>query len=215
MNFSKIVEQAITEVLEKVPWALENFEKYLSNNKWPLNYPKSKVIKTCDLIIKGEVHNDPGDCLLDLLLFRERSAPKTTKKQKDLLRKIISITESAEKVQCDHTNLGIAAFLHGGGFGPVYALPEVICLDCGLNVTIYDPKDYRKFSKEFGLQGGKKAFKTLTTWATECMKDRGLVFVDEVPNDPINEYKKAKYKWDKDIPFKISNKTALEKHSGV
>lgn len=215
MNFDEMIKETITGVIQKGTDPLAKFEQYLADNKWPLSYPKSKVIKTCYLLIKEEVHGDSHEQLLDTLLSQTRTAPKTTAAQKTMLRKIISLTDSSEQVQCDHKNIGIAAFLHGGGFCPVYAQPEVICLDCGLNVTIYSPKNYKKFSKEYGLQGGKKAFKDLAEWAMGCMKGRGLFWVDDVPNDPIGQYNKAKYKWNKKIPFRISDKSAFEKHTGV
>ena len=215
MDFANLIEQTITEVIEKTPWALESFEEHLANNKWPLSYPKSKVIKTCELLIKEEVYEDIHSQTLDLLLFQTRTAPKTTAAQKKMLRKIISLTENSEQIQCDHKNLGIAVFTSGGGFTPPFASPEVICLDCGLNVTIYSPRNYREFSKEFGLQGGKKAFRMLGEWAMECMKKGGVEWVDDVPNDPIGQYNKAKYKWNKKIPFRISDKKAFEEHTGV
>jgi hypothetical protein len=215
MDFYKIVEEMITGVVQKATDPLTKFKQYLADNKWPLSYPKSKVIKTCDLLIKEEVYENSHNQLLDLLLFQTRTAPKTTAAQKIMLRKIIFLTENSEHVQCDHKHLGIAVFMHGGGFSPAYALPEVICLDCGLNVTIYSPKNYRKFSKEYGLQGGQKAFKILAEWAMDCMKSRGVFWVDGVPNDPIGQYNEAKYKWDKEIPFRISDKRAFEKHTGV
>lgn len=215
MNFDEIIKAAITGVIQKATDPLAEFEQYLADNKWPLSYPKSKVTKTCGLLIKEEAYSDPDDRLLDLLLCQTRTAPKTTAAQKTMLQKIISLTKNSEQIQCDHKNIGIAVFTHGGGFCPPHALPEVICLDCGLNVTIYSPVDYREFSKEFGLQGGKKAFKMLGDWAMECMEKGGVFWVDEVPNDPIGQYNKAKYKWNKKIPFRISDKRAFEKQTGM
>lgn len=215
MDFNEIIKETITGVIQKATAPLARFEQHLANNKWPLSYSKSKVIKTCELLIKEEVYSNSHDQLLDVLLSQTRTAPKTTAAQRIMLRKIIFLTETSELVQCNHKNIGIAVFMHGGGFSPAYALPEVICLDCGLNVTIYSPKNYREFSKEFGLQGGKKAFKILGEWAMECMKKRGVAWIDDVPSDPIGQYNEAKYKWDKKIPFRISNKSNFEKHTGV
>ena len=170
--------------------------------------------KTCQCLIKEKMPSDPHRDLLDLLTYSTTSLKSTTKDQKKLLKQLIALVTATPLTECDHNNLGIAAFLHGGGFLPIYASPEIICLDCGLNVTVYNPKDYKRFSKEFGLGGGKAIFKDLQEWAIAGMKSKKLTWVDDVQNDPIGEYNKCKHKWTKNIPIKILNKKVFESKSG-
>lgn len=221
MLFINIVKTTINEVMGS--WedatSFEEFKSYLDEHGWPIRYPLPAFRKTINLIIKEKLPSDPEGELLDTLLGQTKKAVKLTKKQRGELKLMLDIAGAAKKQECSHENIGIAPFLHGGGFSPVFAKPEVICLDCGLNISFYSPRDLKVFKKEFGVSATKKGLSDLFNWAQTCMKnsradERRVRFAEEIAKDPIAAYNAAEYKWEKKIPFKITDAKKFESKSG-
>jgi hypothetical protein len=180
---------------------------YLKKNGWDISINKEKTIKDLKNILNGKLEKDPHQQLVDLLLFQKRSAIQLSEKQKDSLRKILSLIENSENKKCQHKELVIGYFLHGGGFCPIYPQPELICLDCGLNITLYN-------SKNKGIQISDKDMDALEKFGFQLMKDRKKMhFAEVITRDPIKAYNETQ-KWEGPLPLKIVDVKKLEENSG-
>lgn len=210
-------EQLLKDTLEQILKSdgevkvLNRFRTFLRDNGWPMGYAKSSFRSSVTLLINEELPDDPEGALLDMLIGQTRSPIKLKEGQKTVLKEMLKLGNAAERRKCEHKHLGIAPFVQGGGFFPCYAGPEVICLACGLNVTLYVPKSITKFKKDFGLDVTKEALKEIWDWANSC---KGIVSASDILRDPIGAYNRSKHHWEKEIPFKITNRKKFESKSG-
>lgn len=211
--FEKLLKDTVDKVLASggEMSAIEGFQAFLEDNGWPMGYARSTFHDAMSKIIQEELPDDPEGALLDMLLGQKRVPIKLKKGQKAALEKMVSLANAAERRKCVHEHLGIAPFIHGGGFSMPYAMPEVICTACGLNVTLYYPKSIAQFKKDFGLDVTKTTLKELMDWANSC---KGIVSASDILRDPIGAYNRSKHHWKKDIPFKIVNRKKFESKSG-
>lgn len=212
--FEKLLEDTMNKVLkgDGEMAAIEEFQAFLEDNGWPMGYAKSSFHNAMTNIIEEELPDDPEGVLLDMVLGQTRSAIKLKESQKVVLRKMVELANSSERHKCEHgKHLGIAPFMHGGGFSPPYTKPEVICTACGLNVTLYYPGSITRFKKDFGLDVTKDQLKELMDWANSC---RRVASANGILRDPIGAYNRSKNHWEKEIPFKIVNRKKFESKSG-
>lgn len=102
----------------------------------------------------SEILNDKHDFaeqMVDMLCGCKHTyvVPDTIR---DMFESAIKIIEQAKMPDCKHENLVILPLLHGGGFCPVFVLPELFCKECGLNVTLFRGKyvndKYKKMTPE-------------------------------------------------------------------
>ena len=214
-KFDELVNKTVKDIIDNVPRATYSLSRYIKDNKWPVRYSKEQLIKTFQAIIDEKYPPDPSNVMVDLLLMRTTKMKSTTEKQKSLFRKVIDIVTNAPVSTCNHTNLGISIFTSGGGFTPVMANPEVICLDCGLNVTLPTWMGLKELCSNFGIQSTLEKMKELMVWVADSYRSGGIFWVDDVPKDPIGQYNKAKYKWDKEIPFSIVDMKLFESRTGA
>lgn len=213
--FEKLLADTVDKVLkgDGEMSAIEEFQAFLDSNGWPMGYAKSTFHDAMANIIEEELPDDPEGALLDMVLGQTRSAIKLKESQRVVLKKMVELVNSSERRKCEHghKHLGIAPFMHGGGFCPPYTMPEVICTACGLNVTLYYPKSIAEFKKDFGLDVTKAQLKELMEWANSC---RGIVSSSDILRDPIGAYNRSKHRWEKKIPFRIVNRKKFESKSG-
>jgi hypothetical protein len=210
--FEQLLKDTISAVLADDPDASVDFEKFLADKGWPMGYDKSSFRGSINLLINESLPDDPEGTLLDLMLGRTRVPIEVTAPQKAAFEKIIKVTDASPQKTCPHENMGIAPFMHGGGFSPVMqAVPEVICRDCGLNVTLYLPKDMMDFEKRLGIATTKKKIEELHTWANSCERTDSA---NNILRDPISAFNRSKYKWEGKLPFSIINKKKFDAMSG-
>ncbi len=201
----KLVRDAVDAVINNKKRS-STLAAYLKKNGWDISINKKRTIEELKNMINEQVKRDPHDALVDLLLFQTVEAIKLSPKQKDSLKKILTLIENAKTKKCSHKRLVIGYFLHGGGFCPVYPQPELICLDCKLNVTIS--------GKDVGVEISKKNYDKLEQFGFQLMKDRKKMhFADVITRDPIKAYEESQ-KWEGPLPLKIIDFEKLELSSG-
>ena len=195
--------------------AVSGFEKHFSENPWPMSFNKDQAINAIQILLDEELPElDPGQAMMDLLLMQTRKPPTLSDEGKKLLERLKKVIRDANEIECTHENLGIAPFIHGGGFSPTFAAPELICTTCGLNVTLFPGIQPHKY----GLKISKKNLAELNTWANECDKaqretGKRVYVSDIITSDPIRAYDKS-IKWDGPLPLKIDKPKVLESMSG-
>lgn len=210
--FEQLLKDTINAVLADKPDATEGFEKFLAEKGWPMGYDKFSFRSSINLLINESLPDDPEGTLLDMLLGQTRVAIKVAIPQKAVFKKMITMSDSAPHRSCPHENMGIAAFMHGGGFSPVMqAVPEVICRDCGLNVTLHLPQDMMDFEKKLGIATTKKKIEKLHAWASSCKRTESA---NNILRDPIGAFNRSEHKWEGKLPFNIINKKKFEAMSG-
>jgi hypothetical protein len=208
--FEQMLKNMLTGVLANDKNPTKKFEDFLNERGWPQSYSKESLRKSINLLISEELPDDPSGELIDLILGQTRTTKKTTAKQRKIFKNILTLTDSTTTRGCDHT-LGIAPFIYGGGFTPIQSMPEVICTKCGLNVTLFKPRDVKKFEEKYGIKVVAEIFEEVVTWASTC---KGVELSDDILGDPIGMYIKSKNKWGGEFPFKIVNKVKFESMSG-
>ena len=193
--------------------AVASFAKYAKNNNWPFSYSMTETTEAIRMLIDGKLVDGPETLMLNLLMGMNRKQIKLTYFQKERLEKIISIIKGMEKVACAHKTLVIAPFIHGGGFCMPSTVPELICLDCGLNVTLglhaKSPEDY---AKNFGITIKQKNIDALHEWAKKCKR---VISSNGITSDPTTAYNNSPSKWPGKIPFEIKNIKLLDSRSGI
>jgi hypothetical protein len=98
---------------------------------------KRYYLKSCDKILNNEI--DDTQRLIDTLTWSKTSF-KLSRLQRENL-KLLRITVNRIKVvDCEHKNLRVIALLYGGGFTPTITLPELVCIDCELNITLFEKR---------------------------------------------------------------------------
>jgi len=192
--------------------ALKEFEEYFANNPWPMCMNKDSALEALQFLLDEKLPDpEPSDVMVSLLTMETRKAAKLSDDQRELVKKLRTLIENSKTIECNHETLGIAPFIHGGGFSPTFAAPELICLKCGLNITLFSGIKPNKY----GLKIPKKDLKSLNDWAESCLNDRSkqIHFSDDITKDPLGHYEKS-VKWDGPIPVKIVNQKVLESNTG-
>jgi len=213
MNFRKLLENTIRNIVKNrgQAKAVQLFQKYIDENGWPIAYAKSTANKALRLLINEELPDSPVQAVLDIMLSTTRKPVKLTESQVKHLKLIEEIVNKAKRCKCKHKDLGLAPFLHGGGFFPMTTIPELICKNCGLNVTLRPHIEIAYYRKHFGIIISKHFLEAIGYWAHYC---KNVQSSRDIVRDPIGAYNKSQ-KWIGPIHIEIENSTKLESKSGV
>lgn len=206
--------------LENIKQMVDEVEKHFQKNSWSLEKNKQDLIKALQYLHDSEIPMGMGS-FLDFMSGTIRKLPKLSDEVKEQIERLQNIIKNAKVTICEHKNLGIAPFLYGGGFTPIIVRPDLICLNCGLNVTLYTVHD-KKYEEIFGLEIiDKDCFSKIFEWVggeKEYGRNsllKGVLDSDDLINDPKGIYEKSENKWMGSIPFKIVDKNLLESLSGL
>jgi len=110
-------------------------------------------------------------------------------------------------------NLGIAAFMHGGGFTMPTHTAELICKDCGLNITLCPGIPTKTYKDDFGIIITPATLKKLDKWA-ESIDRTKVRSSSDILKDPVKIYNES-IQWDKAIPLKIVDIKKLNSKTGL
>jgi len=177
----------------------------------PLSHKKEKMIEDITTLLNDKPLKNCVHDLLAMMLCCETKVLKLTDSQKKQLFALVKFLKETEYKQCEHRNLGIGVFMHGGGFMPTRNLPELICLDCGLNITL--GKKFEYLESDLGLNMDEKSYESLHAWAYSLLGGKGKTeYAEVITVDPIGAYKRSS-KWNGDLPT-ITDRAKLEASSG-
>jgi len=216
MNFNKILQKTLEDIVKKrnQAKAVDDFQRFIAVNGWPLAVTKQSIYKALDYLDANKLPESEND-LLDMLIYgQKRSLPILTNYQKKMLKKIRKIVKTAKKDICKH-EIRISLFYHGGGFScMLFAQPELICIKCGLNVTINSSKI--EDLKDIGLSTTQKQLDQVNAWVKKCVDDKKIkiLFAEKISDDPIKALTLSEicpYKF----PFKIIDVVKFESKSGI
>ena len=151
--FMKGVEVIVKEDDEKGEKIIEELDKFFKVNPWPMQFSKKQAIHAIDCLLTETMPpRDPGSVMVDMMMMQSRKMPKLSAERKFKLQRLKTIVEGAKGDDCKHEDLGLAPFLHGGGLSPEFAVPELICKLCGMNVTLFSGIDVKKYKTEYGIK---------------------------------------------------------------
>lgn len=215
--------------IENVKQMVDEFEKYFKQDYWPIGRSKDDYLDALQAIHDSELPPDalnPFQMMTDVMEGTTRKLKKLSEEVKQEIKRLQQIVKDAKTIDCEHKKLVIAPFLHGGGLTPILAHAELICMDCGLNVTLHALREGVKnpdkvYREKFGLtivdkDGVKKLFKWVGNgeeWGGRHDL-KNVDWSDNLPSEPQAMYEKSENKWTAPIPFKIINKEILESLSG-
>lgn len=215
MKFIDIFNNCVRDIVKNrnQKRAVERLSLYIKENGFPITASKDNCIKHLK-----QIHDEVVDAerqTLALLTFSKVTAPKLTSYQKDRIKEVIDIIKKAKILnKCKHENVCLTASLHGGGFTPMMPLPEVICPDCGVNVTLYS-KDLKVLKTDFGISITKKGLDSIISWLKSIINNRLRTgFGEDVVKDPVEFLKNTQAKWEDKIPFKICDVQLFNARSG-
>ena len=214
MSFDDVIKRTMSDIVKKRSQAraVQAFQDFLTIYGWPMGYAKSTATKALRLLINEELPDDPVQPMLDMMAGVTRKPAQLNKFQKGKIQEMIEIIRVAKSHQCKHEKFGIAPFVYGGGFTPTYHAPELICRNCGLNVTLFGHTTVQRYHKDFGIRISKKNLEKLNQWANEC---RRVYSSSDIVKDPVGAYNRAQNKWKGPIPLKVENAVKLESKSGL
>jgi len=188
------------------------------------NGQKIQAITGIDKILNGK--RDAVDSMIDLLAMRKFKGYKLTPEQKNSLIKLVEVLKSVKSStkDCLHKRLEIYKLMHGGGFTPKILIPELVCRDCGLNISFpffikrhnEEPHKYindlNYCIKEFGITLTKEFVENLRDY----MKDKDKahwIGVENILSDPENVFKNVK-KMSSIKGLTVINKQKFDSFSG-
>ena len=207
-----IIKDALFKIVEDKESPIRELTDYFKKNPWPQAMSKEQCLSAIDLVIESKL--PPGNPLVDLLSMEKKVIPRMNKTQLKWLEQMKEIIVNSEMASCDHKDIGIAPFLHGGGFTPGFAaVPELICPECGLNVTLFSETKL----EDIGLEMSKEDFQALTDWAKGCYERRSekkVLSSSIITDNPVSALTKSPNKWKGILPT-ITNLVELGKKSGV
>jgi hypothetical protein len=215
--FMKAVTIIVKENDKNGQQVIEELETFFKVNPWPIQFSKKQAIHAIDcLLTKTMPPRDPGSVMVDMMMIQLRKMPKLSAARKFKLQRLKTIVEGAKGDDCKHEDLGLAPFIHGGGFTPTFAAPELICKSCGMNVTLFPGITVKKYKEDYGIKITKTKLMEINKWAEQCFNNRKMrvQFSDHITEDPIGAYNNS-VKWDGPIPLKIENQTVLQQKSGT
>ncbi len=197
---------------------VEKFQEYFNDNPWPPTMSKTKTLKGLQMLMDEELPTrDPGQVMADMLVMQTRIPLKISKARKSLLKKLKKLIEDSKDNDCTHEDLGVAVFMHGGGFCPVVGVPELICKTCGLNISLFP----EMVPKEYGIKVSKPNLKKLNTWAMERLnhqnhEDRSthVLSANDITKNPLMAYKNT-VQWEKEVPVEILNSEKATSKTGA
>jgi len=160
MNFNKIIKKTLKNIVKKRNQiqAVIDFQDFIDKNGWPIAVTKDSTYKAIDCLIESKLPDMPEN-LVDLVIHGQvRTLPTLTKYQIEMLRRVKKIIYNATVMKCNH-KIKIGVFYHGGGFTPsISACPELICENCGLNVTIKRRRTPKELKEIIGVKISKPMY---------------------------------------------------------
>lgn len=212
------VKVIVKDSLEGGKQVVEKFQEYFKDNSWPPTMSRTKTLKGLQMLIDEKLpESDPGEVMVDMLAMQTRTPLKISKARKSLLKKLKKLIEDSKDNGCAHEDLGIAVFMHGGGFCPVIGVPELICKTCGLNISLFP----EMIPKEYGIKVSKPNLKKLNSWANERLnsqnyEDRStrVLSANDITKNPLMAYKNT-VQWEKEVPVEILNSEKATSNTGA
>jgi len=215
MNFNKIIKKTLKNIVKKRNQiqAVIDFQDFIDKNGWPIAVAKDSTYKAIDHLIESKLPDMPEN-LVDLVIHGQvRTLPTLTKYQIEMLRKVKKIISKAKIMRCKH-KIKIGVFLYGGGFSPSFtACPELICENCGLNVTIYRSSS-KVIEENIGIKISNTMLNKLYGWADICLKNNKVNSANNIVADPIRALELSEKYPDK-FSFKITDIKKFESLSGL
>lgn len=212
MSFDKLMRTMLRDIVKNrgQSRAVIRFQKYINENGWPSAYNRSAACNSIRLLINRELPDDPVQVFSDMLCNIIRKPIELTKSQEKHLRLVIEIINKAKGNKCRHENLGIAPFLHGSVTSPIIAIPELICKNCGLNITLSNRISIADYRKNFGIKTSKEFLDAISRWAKNCQNvhSSGIIL-----RNPIETYNISS-QWHGAIDIEITDFTKLASKGG-
>ena len=212
MNSMKILQQAVNMVTDSSnsEKAVELVREHFEDNKVEAGFNKDVAKKRLEHVIalgtgKKELEIEPID-LFFLGMGEKREVKPFSDDMIEALKNIVKIIGGVEVDKCDHSNAKVIPLLYGGGFTPTMVEPELVCPDCGLNVTLT-----RQRIIDAGLS--KEYIKELYEWGSQDNKEKGVQSSSHIATRTRELFDKSKqYDGDMEPIFKIIDK--IEEFSG-
>ena len=137
MDVTKRIADAVVDIFEGKGEAATSVIDYLGSNTIDSLISIEQIAGTIDKLVDGKLGPDIATSITNLLCGISQTYPKPTLQQSAKLRKLSAAVRAVKLVSCSHPNSVISVFRHGGGFYGTVLLAELLCSDCGLNVTLH------------------------------------------------------------------------------
>lgn len=191
------------------------------------NYPMLSCLNRVSLCEKlQEVVDDvvpkmnSEDVATSLFGFVKKKVYLNASQKEDILR-IKSIIQNAKSYECEHKTLSVIPLLHGGGFTPDFAMPELVCPDCYLNVTLYPTNcvvNGNRFTNEsIGIKISKQDNDAFINFVNKCLYSPLKIHIHPSCNmirTPKKVYESSQ-KFFEDYTIEIINKELFESKTGL
>ena len=213
MNIEKLLTSTIRKIVKKRSQtkAVEEFKTIIEKYGWPMNVHKDTAYRTIDSVLQGQLLDDHQNTI-NMLLGCVTVFPKLNEFQKARLNELKIIIQKAKSKKCQH-DMKISVFYHGGGLTPILnPYPELICSNCGLNITVFGRT--REHVKKLGLSILQKDLDKLYTWAAKKFKEHKVQSASIITADPIRALNSSEV-YPRKFPFKITNLETFESKSGT
>jgi len=211
MNSTQILKRAVEMVAaRKHKKAIELVREHFESNKVEAGFNKEITVKRLKEVIalgtgKKEPEMEPID-LLHMGLGNRRKVTLFTDGAVKALKNIIEIVGNVKQGGCGHSNAKVIPLLYGGGFTPIMVEPELVCPDCGLNVTLT-----RQCVVDAGVP--EEYLKELYEWGRKDNKEKGVQSSNNVMTRPREILEQSK-QWDGDMEPIFAVIRKLEPFSG-
>jgi len=182
---------------------------------------KDKICGKLQELVDGTTPGiSSGDVAMSLYGFIQKEI-SLSKSQKDDILHIKKLIQSAKVDKCEHETLAIIPLLHGGGFGPTFALPEIVCPRCYLNVTLY-PTNVSVNGKKFidesvGIRVSEQDKETFINFVNECLSSSLKIHIhsaSSIIETPRKVYRGSQKFFGK-YTIEIADKELFESKSGT
>jgi hypothetical protein len=187
MDVTERIADAVVDIFKRKGEVAISVIDYLGSNTIDSLINVEQIAGTIDKLVDGRLKPDIAAGITNLLCGISQTYPKPTLQQSAKLRKLSAAVRAVKLVSCSHPNSVISVFCHGGGFCGVVHLAELLCSDCGLNVTLHRSNKIdgievnydivEKFVRE------AKGYKGRIPWIDSFKGKEGLVKV--LKNHPV------------------------------
>jgi len=219
------IKRVLESIIKKEPNRknlIDAFE-YNYKDKYPICQfiNKNKIcVKLQELVDGNTPEISSGDVAMSLYGFERKETSLSKSQKKDILH-IKEIIHDTKIRECEHKTLAIIPLKHGGGFTPTFALPEIVCSGCYLNVTLY-PTNVRVNGKKFtnesiGIKISEQDKEAFINFANECMSSHLRIYLHSARNVieiPFKVYRESQKFFGK-YTIEIIDKELFESKSGI
>ena len=112
----------------------------------------------------------------------------------------------------------MGVFMYGGGFCRIFPQVDLICVKCGLNVTI--PIHEIALVESYGISATLEDLLEIKTWLTDLFDRRQdepkppqILYAESITDDPIKAINET-VQWEKELPFTITDMETFESMNG-